>query len=77
MILATISSSGIVDIISTVGFPIACVVALGWYVKELDKEHKQEVDSLAEQIAKMNVLIEKIIDRIDLVFKEDKNNEDK
>lgn len=38
----------ITTIISTLGFPIACVIALAYYVREITKEHKEEVKNLSD-----------------------------
>lgn len=41
----------IVTMINTIGFPIACVVALAYYVREITKEHKEEVKNLSDSFA--------------------------
>lgn len=41
----------ITTIISTLGFPIACVIALAYYVREITKEHKEEVKNLSDSFA--------------------------
>lgn len=40
----------IVNIISNVGFPIACVFGLGWYVKYVTDKHEKEITKLKESI---------------------------
>ena len=44
----------IVNIISNVGFPIACVFGLGWYVKYVTDKHEQEIKDLRESQEKQN-----------------------
>ena len=41
--------SGIMQAISTVGFPIACCLGMGWYVKYITDKNREEVDRLNEQ----------------------------
>ena len=38
-----------VQIITTVGFPIACCLIMGWYIKYLQDQHKDEISQLTEQ----------------------------
>lgn len=40
--------NGIVTMINSIGFPIACVIALAYYVREITKEHKEEVKNLSD-----------------------------
>lgn len=53
----------IVEIIQTLGFPIACVVALGYYVRELTNEHKNEVQELSKAIENNTLIITKLYER--------------
>lgn len=59
----------IVEIIQTLGFPIACVVGLGFYVRELTNEHKNEVKELSKAIDNNTLIITKLYERF--VEKED------
>lgn len=38
------------DLISNVGFPIACCVALGWYVLKRDAKHSAEIAELKKSV---------------------------
>lgn len=52
--------NAIIQIINTTGFPIFCVLALGWYIKSC-------LDKLETTIADMRLVIEKntmIIDKL-------------
>ena len=53
----------VVDIIQTLGFPIACVIGLGLYVKELTNEHKNEVRELSKAIDNNTLIITKLYER--------------
>ena len=37
------------DIITNVGFPIACVIGLGWYVKYITDKNREQIDRIMEQ----------------------------
>ena len=41
--------SNVVQIISTVGFPIACCVAMGYYVKYITDKNREEVSKLNDE----------------------------
>lgn len=41
--------SSVVQIISTVGFPIACCVAMGYYVKYITDKNREEVSKLNDE----------------------------
>ena len=43
----------ILPIIKDFGFPVFCVIALGWYIRSLNSEHKAERKELVESIVKM------------------------
>lgn len=65
-----------VQIVSTVGFPIACCGALGFYLKyvqdknreqlkEMSTSHKEEIDSLKEVLANNTLALQKLTDYLD------------
>lgn len=56
---------GIVELIQNVGFPIACVACLAWYVKSLTDAHKEEVKELTDKINKQTLTIQKLVDKLD------------
>lgn len=39
-----------VQVISNLGFPIVCCIAMGWYVKYMTDKHQEEIDGLKETI---------------------------
>lgn len=38
------------DLLANLGFPIACCVALFWYMTKAEERHKQEVDKLSKAL---------------------------
>ena len=62
--------------ISTVGFPIACCVGMGWYVKyitdknredltTLNTQHKEEMGAVTTAINNNTLALQKLTDRMD------------
>ena len=62
--------------ISTVGFPIACCVGMGWYVKyttdknredltTLNALHKEEMSTVTTAINNNTLALQKLTDRMD------------
>lgn len=78
--LLTLDATGIVNIISMVGFPIACCIALGWYVaretrlqreetKALNEEHTREMlafkDEMKEALNNNTIALTKLCDKLE------------
>ncbi len=70
-------AQGIITIISTVGFPIACAVAMMWYVKyttdkhreeitRLNTDHKQELSEVTQALNNNTLVIQKLCDKLDV-----------
>lgn len=61
----------IVQIISTLGFPIACCIALFWYInktlKDFTKDIQQAVDKLTELISKDTDATTKLVTTVELL----------
>lgn len=53
----------IVDLIQNLGFPIACVVCLGLYVRELTNQHREEIKELSTAIENNTLIITKLYER--------------
>lgn len=51
--VATVASPDFISIIQTVGFPIACCIALFIYLVKSNKSHKEEVTKLTEAFYEM------------------------
>lgn len=50
------------NLISTMGFPIACTVAM-WYLLEKERDaHKEETKQLTEAIANNTRIMERVLD---------------
>lgn len=69
---AVINMNEIVQVISTVGFPIACSVAMAVYIKyvqdknreqiqEMNKMHKEEIDTMKEALVNNTIAINKLV----------------
>lgn len=65
----------IVQLISTVGFPIVACLLLGWYVKyqtdnyrsevqDIQKEHREEVQKMTEAINNNTVALTQLCEKI-------------
>lgn len=70
-------AQGVITIISTVGFPIACAIAMMWYVKyttdkhreevsQLNAEHKQELTEVTQALNNNTLVIQKLCDKLDV-----------
>lgn len=59
----------VVTLISSLGFPIVACVALGWYitseVRNLRKEHSEEVSKMTEAINNNTLVIQRLCDKLD------------
>lgn len=40
----------VVNIITSVGFPIACCIGMAWYILKRDDKHAKEVENLRKSI---------------------------
>lgn len=38
-----------IQVVSTLGFPIACCIACGWYVKYITDKNREQIDKIMEQ----------------------------
>lgn len=47
-----------IQIISTVGFPIACVVALAFYIYKVESEQSKQMTELKEAVSQLKVVVE-------------------
>lgn len=57
-------TSSIVQIISSLGFPIACCVAMFWQNNKLNESHKEETTKLNEAINNNTIALNHLIDMI-------------
>ena len=68
--------SNIVQLISTLGFPIVACIALAWYVKyttdqnnkevaEMRKEHQDEINKVTEALNNNTLALQHLVDHLD------------
>lgn len=57
-------TSTIVQLISSLGFPIACCVAMFWQNNRLNESHKEETTKLNEAINNNTIALNYLIDKI-------------
>ena len=65
------------ELIGTVGFPIACVIALGWFIYKIYQRSEKREDELREEITenrKINGKFAEIINRYSLELGEIKTD---
>lgn len=55
----------IMQIITTVGFPICCCMAMGWYINKQSTQHKEEMNAMAEAINKNTLVMEKLLAKLE------------
>lgn len=55
----------IMQIITTVGFPICCCIAMGWYINKQSMQHKEEMNAMAEAINKNTLVMEKLLTKLE------------
>ena len=56
--------SDIVQIISTVGFPIAMCLALLWYIKDITEKHKEETEKFTDALNNNTLVLQKLCDSL-------------
>ena len=57
-------TSTIVQIVSSLGFPIACCIAMFWQNNKLNESHKEETTKLNEAINNNTITLNNLIDKI-------------
>jgi hypothetical protein len=56
----------ITQIVSNLGFPIAITLYLLYYVKELNNQHREEVNELRTAIENNTLIVTKLCDKLDI-----------
>ena len=51
----------ITQLITSVGFPIACCIALAWYVKYITDKHEREIKELKHSIDNNTTVMRELI----------------
>lgn len=55
----------LVNVISTVGFPIAMSILLFWYLQKESENHKQETAGLKDAITKLEIAITTLVNKLE------------
>lgn len=56
-----------VAIISNLGFPIACVIFMWYYMMKMTDAHKEEIDSVKDALNQNTLVLQKLVDKLDKV----------
>ena len=54
----------VMDIITTVGFPIAVCFICFWYINKMQEQHKAETDKLAEALNNNTLVMQQLVDKL-------------
>lgn len=57
-------TNDIVQLISSLGFPIACCIAMFWQNNKLNESHKEETTKLNETINNNTIALNHLIDKL-------------
>lgn len=63
--------SGLIQIVGSLGFPIAACIAVFWYLMKESENHKEEVNKLSEALQNNTIALTKLCDELE---KGDRNN---
>lgn len=63
---------GIIQIVGSLGFPIAACIAVFWYLMKESENHKEEVNKLTDALQNNTIALTKLCDELG---KERANNE--
>lgn len=55
----------IVQVISSLGFPIVMCAALFWYIIQQREEHKEEINKMSEALNNNTLAIQKLLDELE------------
>lgn len=54
----------VMNIITTVGFPIAVCLICFWYINKMQEQHKAETDKLAEALNNNTLVMQQLVDKL-------------
>lgn len=57
--------NGIMQIIGSLGFPIAMCIYMVWVNQNKDKEHAEEVKRLSDAITDLRTVMQRILDKLE------------
>lgn len=55
----------IVNIISTVGFPICVTLICFWYINKMQESHRDETNKLTEALNNNTLVMQQLVDKLD------------
>ena len=55
----------IIELVGSLGFPIVACIGMGFFIRELMNNHKEEVTKMTEAINNNTVVITKLVERFD------------
>lgn len=55
---------GIIQIVGSLGFPIAACIAVFWYLMKESENHKEEVNKLTEALQNNTIALTKLCDEL-------------
>ena len=56
--------TAITTLITTVGFPVVVCLAMMYYVKYLNDQHKQEIDKLSEALQNNTLVMQRLLTKL-------------
>ena len=56
---------GIIQIVGSLGFPIAACIAVFWYLMKESENHKEEVNKLSEALQNNTIALTKLCDELE------------
>lgn len=57
--------SGIIQVVGSLGFPIAACIAVFWYLMKESENHKTEVTKLSEALQNNTIALTKLCDELE------------
>ena len=60
----TMDVNTVIQLVTTLGFPIVCCIALFWRMIKSDENHKEEMDKLSEALNNNTLAINKLNERL-------------
>jgi len=65
--------TAIIQIISSVGFPIVACMGCGWYINKQDSRHRNEIDKITDALNNNTIALTRLLDKLG-AEDENKNN---
>lgn len=56
--------NSLIQLVSSLGFPIACCGALFWKMVKTDEQHKEEMDKVTEALNNNTIALTKLSDKL-------------